>query len=109
MAILDKIQIHPLVSTEDLPTLPEQLQIDFAIYRLLLARNPQKPRLPGHNLTGELLGYRVLEVEWEGDLNAYRLIYHIYDKPAPRRVLIVSFAEHDSAYSKAKARSAKKI
>lgn len=108
MAILYKIQIHPLVSTEDLPTLPEQLQIDFGMYRLLLAKNPQNPRLSSHNLTGELLGYRALEVEWEGNLNAYRLVYRIYDKPAPRRVLVVSFAKHDSAYRKARARANKK-
>jgi hypothetical protein len=28
----------------------------------------------------------------------------IYEKPSPRRVLVISFAEHDPAYEKAVAR-----
>ena len=88
--------------------LPEQLQVDFALYRLVLAKNPQKPsRVPSHNLTGDLTGYRALEVEWEGNPNTYRLVYRIYEKPAPRRVLVISFAEHDPAYEKAKTRAGK--
>jgi len=35
---------------------------------------------------------------------AYRLVYRIYEKPSPRRVLVISFAEHDPAYEKAVAR-----
>ncbi len=108
MATLYKIQIHPAVNSEDLPRVPEQLKVDFALYRLVLARNPQKPsRIPSHNLTGNLSGYRALEVLWEGNYNVYRLVYRVYEKPAPRRVVILSFAEHDPAYEKAKARIGK--
>ena len=108
MAILYKIQLHPAVNSEDLPTLPEQMKVDFAMYRLVLAKNPQKPsRIPSHNLTGNLSGYRALEVGWFGNHNAYRLVYRVYEKPAPRRVLILSFAEHDPAYKKALARIGK--
>ncbi len=108
MAILYKIQIHPAVNTEDLPRLPEQLKVDFALYQLVLAKNPQKPeRIPSHNLAGNLSGYRAMEVSWDGNYNAYRLVYRVCEKPAPRRVLILSFAEHDPAYEKAKARIGK--
>ena len=31
-------------------------------------------------------------------------VYRIYEKPAPKRVFILSFAEHDLAYEKAKDR-----
>jgi hypothetical protein len=34
----------------------------------------------------------------------YRLVYRIYEKPAPRRVVILSFGEHDPAYENAKRR-----
>jgi len=108
VVILYKIQIHPAINSEDLPTLPEQLKVDFALYQLVLAKNPQKPsRLLSHNLTGNLSGYRAIEVGWSGNYNAYRLVYRVYEKPAPRRVLILSFAEHDPAYEKAKARIGK--
>jgi hypothetical protein len=36
--------------------------------------------------------------------SSYRLVYRIFDKPAPKRVEVLSFAEHDPAYERAKAR-----
>lgn len=90
--------------------MPIELQADFVeIYQPVLQIDPYRcEELPSHRLKGDLSGYRALEVEWEGNPNAYRLVFRIYEKPTPRRVLVVSFAEHDSAYSKAKARTAKK-
>ncbi len=35
---------------------------------------------------------------------AYCLVYRIYDSPAPKRVVVLSFAEHDPAYESAIAR-----
>jgi hypothetical protein len=49
-----------------------------------------------------------LDISWEGNPNAYRLVYRVYEKPAPRRVLVLSFDEHDLAYEKAKARAERK-
>jgi hypothetical protein len=57
---------------------------------------------PNHALKGKLRGYRALEIDWNQVF--YRLVYRIYEKPPPRRVLVISFAEHDPAYEKAVAR-----
>jgi len=98
-----QVRVHPAVEREDLVTLPNQLQKDFSGYQLALARDPyQKRGVPNHALKGKLMGYRALEIDWNGI--AYRLVYRIYEKPSPRRVLVISFAEHDPAYDKAIAR-----
>nr|WP_275974048.1 hypothetical protein [Argonema galeatum] len=95
-----------MVYSQDLLELPEELQEEFPLYQQLLTTNPQKPsRVPSHNLKGDLTGYRALDIEWEGNPNAYRLVYRINEKPAPKRVLIVSFAEHNPAYDRAKERT----
>ena len=110
MATRYLLKINPLVLSEDIPTLPEQLQIDFLeVFQPILQTDPHEfEGFPWHSLKGDLAGYRALEVEWEGNPNAYRLVYRIYEKPAPRRILIISFAEHDPAYEKAKNRASKK-
>ena len=101
------LKINPLVLNEDIPALPIELQADIVeIYQPVLQVDPYKCYgLPSHGLKGDLSGYRALEVEWSGNPNAYRLVYRIYEKPTPRRVLIISFAEHDPAYELAKARA----
>ena len=58
--------------------------------------------LESHNLTGKLKGCWAIEIDYQGI--AYRLVYKIHEKPAPKRVVILSFAEHDPAYEKAKKR-----
>lgn len=101
-----EVQVHPQVYSQDLPELPEQLQDEFLFYQQVLTIIPQNPsRVPSHNLKGSLTDYRALDVEWEGNPNAYKLVYRIYEKPAPRRVVIISFAEHDPAYDRAKNRT----
>jgi len=97
-------QTHPKVETEDLSTLPHRLERDFwEIYQLILKVDPYRcGGFPNHALKGRLKGYRALEIDWNGV--AYRLVYRVYEKPSPRRVLIISFAEHDPAYDKAIAR-----
>jgi len=104
------LKINPLVIREDLPLFPEELQTDFeAVFQPILQTDPYKCEgFPHHLLKGELAGYYALEIEWEGNPNSYRLVYRIYDKPAPRRVLIISFGEHDPAYDKAKTRARRK-
>ncbi|WP_051030528.1 hypothetical protein [Halothece sp. PCC 7418] len=72
-------------------------------YKPLLKTDPYNcSGFPNHALKGKLRGYRALEIDWEGV--AYRLVYRVYEKPSPRRVLVISFAEHDPAYEKAIAR-----
>lgn len=104
------LKINPLVLAEDIPALPSELQADFVeVFQPILQVDPYNcDGLPSHPLKGDLSGYRALEVEWEGDKNAYRLVYRVYEKPTPKRVQILSFAEHDPAYDKAKERSGKK-
>lgn len=55
--------------------------------------------LDSHSLKGRLKSYRALEIDW--NQTSYRLVYRVYEKPAPKRVLILSFAEHDEAYRRA--------
>ena len=99
---------HPKVDAEDLPTLPIELQADFAeLYQLILMTDPYRcGGFPNHALKGNLRDYRTLEIDWEGV--SYRLVYRIYESLAPKRVFVVSFDEHDAAYDKAKERSRRK-
>ncbi|MGK7955241.1 MAG: type II toxin-antitoxin system RelE/ParE family toxin [Crocosphaera sp.] len=87
----------------DILQLPPQLQQKCQNYLKILALDPyQTLGFPSHNLTGRLKGYRALEIDWNGF--SYRLVYGIQEKPSPKRVVILSFAEHDPAYEKAKKR-----
>lgn len=98
-----QIKLHKLFSQEDLSSLPSKLKGDFSKYQQVLSLDPYQTRgIPSHNLTGKLKGYRALEIDENGV--SYRLVYRIYEKPAPKRVFILSFAEHDLAYEKAKER-----
>ncbi|HEY9812831.1 MAG TPA: hypothetical protein V6D31_04755 [Candidatus Sericytochromatia bacterium] len=99
------LKIHPKVNDEDLPVLPTELQEDFSeIYKPILMIDPYRcGGFPNHALTGRLKDYRSLEIDWVGV--SYRLVYRVYESPAPKRVFIISFDEHDLAYEKAKERS----
>ncbi len=98
-----KVQLHQGVTQQDLLDLPALMREDLPRYQQILALDPYKTRrVPSHGLKGELAGRRALEITWNGI--AYRLVYSIYDAPAPRRVLVLSFAEHDPAYERAIAR-----
>lgn len=109
MATRYQLKIHPLVLSEDIPGLPEDLQVDFhEIFKTILQFDPHCcDGLPCHPLRGKLTNWMALEVEWENNPNAYRLVYRIIEKPAPRYVEVVSFAQHDPAYDKAKLRLGK--
>ncbi|MCF3625943.1 hypothetical protein L2E65_14220 [Planktothrix agardhii 1801] len=41
-------------------------------------------------------------IDWNGV--SYRLVYRIYENLSPKRVVLLSFAEHDPAYEKAQNR-----
>lgn len=70
------IRFHQGVTQQDLAELPPQLRQDLPRYQQVLALDPYKTRkIPNHQLKGELLHYRALEVDWGGV--AYRLVYHI--------------------------------
>ena len=98
---------HPKIESEDLLTLPTELQEDFReLYKPILLIDPYRcGSFPNHALTGRLKDYRTLEIDWEGI--SYRLVYRIYESPAPKRVFVVSFDEHDPAYEKAKQRTSR--
>lgn len=101
-------QTHALVISEDLPALPSELRATFLNeYRSILSADPYDcSGLPNHDLTGRLKDYRTLDIDWEGV--SYRLVYRVYESPAPKRVYVVSFDEHDPAYEKAKERTGRK-
>ena len=98
-----RVQLHQGVTQQDFLELPLSLQRELSRYQQVLSLDPQGTRrVPNHSLKGALAGCRALEIDWDGI--AYRLVYRIYDSPAPRRVVVVSFAEHDPAYERAIAR-----
>jgi len=99
---------HPKIDTEDLPALPIELQEDFAeLYKPILMTDPYRcGGFPNHALIGNLKDYRTLDIDWAGV--SYRLVYRVYESPAPKRIYVVSFDEHDPAYEKAKERSPRK-
>ena len=106
MGIKSKYQVKTRqeVRETDLPILSQELQEIFQdICDAVFVVDPYNcGGFPNHALKGKLKGYRALEIDGEGV--AYRLVDRIYEKPSPRRVLVISFAEHDPAYEKAIAR-----
>jgi mRNA interferase RelE/StbE len=101
-------QTNALVISEDLPALPPELRATFLNeYRPILSADPYGcSGFPNHDLTGRLKDYRTLEIVWDGVV--YLLVYRVYESPAPKRVYVVSFDEHDPAYEKAKERTGRK-
>lgn len=99
-----RVKVNHLVIEQDLPELPLELTQDFQdICNSIFVEDPYGCfGLANHNLKGDLKGYRALEVDW--NRISYRLVYRIYEQPSPKRVFILSFAEHDLAYEKAKQR-----
>ena len=98
-----RITLHQDIQAEDLPLLPEELKEDFIQYQRVLKLDPYQTRgIPSHDLRGDLKNHRALEI----DCNevSYRLVYRAYESPSPKRVQIISFAEHDLAYERAKNR-----
>jgi mRNA-degrading endonuclease YafQ of YafQ-DinJ toxin-antitoxin module len=79
------------VRTEDILNLPQSLQEDFSdICNSILSQDPYNCfGLPNHSLKGRLKGYRAIEIDYQG--RAYRLVYRIYEKPAPKRTNFVLF------------------
>ena len=101
------MKIHKLVNSEDLPILPAELQEDFeSVYKPILRLDPYGcGGFPSSQKKGKLSGYRALEIDWNEI--SYRLVYKVYESPAPKRVFIVSFGEHDPAYFNAQKRIGK--
>jgi Txe/YoeB family toxin of Txe-Axe toxin-antitoxin module len=101
------LQVHPLVFSEDLPSLSKELKSDFErLFKPILQLSPNDGGiLSCHKLKGKLKGYHSLEITYNNQ--EYRLVYRIYDKPIPKRVKIISFDVHDPAYEKAQQRVTK--
>ncbi len=98
-----RIILHQDIAAKDLPLLPEELKEDFIQYQRVLKLDPYQTRgIPSHDLRGDLRHYRALEIDCNGV--SYRLVYRTCESPSPKRVQIISFAEHDLAYEKAKER-----
>jgi len=95
-----QIQRHSSLYQDDLESLPIELKKNLTRYEQVLSLDPIGTKgIPSHHLIGQLKGYRALEIDW--NQTSYRLVYRVYEKPAPKRVLILSFAEHDEAYRRA--------
>lgn len=98
---------HPELKTQDLPELPQKLQDALEIvYRRILSIDPYRCKaikgIRSHDLRRrELDGCRAIDIELLGV--HYRLVYLINDSDLPKdkRVNILSFALHDTAYDRA--------
>ena len=108
-----RVQVDQRIYQEDFPLLPPELQEDFKEYcESIFVEDPYDCfGFPNHGLCGKLKDCRALEIEWDGNPNAYRVVYRVLEKPAPRRVVVLSFARHDKSldgsdppYDKAKER-----
>jgi mRNA interferase RelE/StbE len=98
------LKVHNLVRQQDLPELTAELQRDFQeICNTAFTEDPYGCfGLPSHDLRGDLRHYRALEIDYNGV--SFRLVYRVYESPTPKRVQVISFAEHDLAYERAKER-----
>ncbi len=97
------IRVKSEVYKEDLPILPSFIQGTFADICEVLKRDPIGCcGLLSKNKGGKLRGYRSISLDYGGI--AYRIIYRICDRPAPRRVEIIAVGEHDVAYENAQGR-----
>jgi mRNA-degrading endonuclease RelE of RelBE toxin-antitoxin system len=99
-----QVKINDQVIKKDLVQLLTYLKKDFeAICRTILTQDPYNCfGLDSHNLKGDLIHHRAIEIDDNGI--SYRLVYRIYEKPIPKRVVVLSFAKHDPAYDRAKER-----
>ncbi|WP_242018512.1 hypothetical protein [Pseudanabaena sp. FACHB-1998] len=90
---------------QDLVELSPELNRDFkAICNTAFTQDPYGCfGLPSHDLRGDLKNYRALELDHDGV--CYRIVYRVYESPSPKRVHVISFAEHDLAYAVAKLRT----
>ena len=78
-----QVQRHRQLTLEDLEELPTQLRNDLSQYERVLSLDPIHTKgIPNHSLIGKLRGYRALEINW--NQTSYRLVYRIYEKPAPK-------------------------
>jgi len=99
-----KVTLHQDIQSEDLSLLPEELREKFIQYQRVLKLDPYQTKgIPSHDLRGDLRNHRSLEIDFDGA--SYRLVYRIYGLPSPKRIQIISFAEHDLAYERAKNRN----
>ncbi len=98
-------RVHALVEAEDLVKLPKELVAEFEnVFKPILIDDPYNCHgFTCYQKRGKLANYHGWEIDYNGV--AYRLIYRIYEYPAPKRVFVISFDEHDEAYDKAKQRS----
>jgi hypothetical protein len=108
------VYVHPLCFSQDINNfLPPSLVDDFdELYRADLERNPYpgSSKIRKHYLSDPPLnGYYAVDIRWEEEWNdvtfrvEYRIVYWINE--AERRVDVISFDHHDSAYDKAKQRT----
>ena len=99
------LKLHDLVQQQDLVELSAELNKDFkAICNTAFTQDPYSCfGLSSHDLRGDLKNYRALELDYEGI--CYRIVYRVYELPSPKRVQVISFAEHDLAYARAKLRT----
>ncbi len=96
-----RIKLHPLLESDDIVALPSRLKVELDDILAMLSQSPYTA-LPTHQLKGRLTGKMAAELEYDGE--AYRLVYQVHDKPAPRWLYIISVGLHDLAYLNAIAR-----
>lgn len=98
------MKIFQLVSTQDLPGLPEALIDDLPFFRDILEVDPYAccGKIRCHLLEREPLNENCYAMELNYLGVSYRLVYRILEPQ--KRVEILSFDDHKSAYHKAEER-----
>lgn len=86
-----QVKVNSFVIEQDLADLPKELRKDFEDFcNSIFVEDPYDCfGLDNHTLKGELRGDRALEIDCN-NVN-YRLVYRIYEKPIPKRVMIFKF------------------
>jgi mRNA-degrading endonuclease YafQ of YafQ-DinJ toxin-antitoxin module len=105
-----QLQIDNQAINEDFPMLPIELLEDFAnVIKPLLQLDPLNccGTYSSHALLGKLQGYRALEIDFD---KVYRLVYRIYEKPAPPMKMLSDGKSHkiNAIYSLIPSRSRSK-
>lgn len=98
------LSIHPSLLSDDLlaENLPPKLREDFELYKKIFKIGPSNfykfEGLGTHELGGKLEGYSALDIEWEGNKDAYKLVYRVDFTHKPKIIYLISFSSHNESY-----------
>lgn len=103
--------IHPELMGVDLESvfLPGPLKENFNTYCSIFRIGPDNfnsyPGLKTHSLNKrKLQGYNALDIEWNGNPDAFKLVYKMPEYHKSNTIRLISFSSHNEAYDSAEER-----